>query len=100
MTWPPEIFTLTSILQTKLQSYFGKIFAESVLFKEESKIGETKMTIILVLIAASFITSTLVVSACAMSSRISQREGICETFDSCEEPAPHAAKTITPFSAN
>ena len=66
----------------------------------ENETGETNMTVILAFTAASFIASALVVSACAVSSRISQQEGVYETFDLCEEPASPAAKTVTPFSAN
>ena len=56
------------------------------------------MTIIIAITAASFVASALVVSACAMSSRLSQREGIEEFYAACSEPTP--AATVTPFSVN
>lgn len=58
------------------------------------------MIIIIAFTAASFITSALVLSACALSSRISQKEGVIEYFVECEELAPKSAKTVTPFSVN
>ncbi len=58
------------------------------------------MTIVIAFTAASFVASALVVSACAMSSRLSQREGVEEFYATCEEPTPAAAKPVTPFSMN
>ncbi len=58
------------------------------------------MTIIIALTAASFVASALVISACAMSSRVSQREGIEEFYASCDELTPAATKPATPFSVN
>lgn len=58
------------------------------------------MTIIIALTAVSFVASALVVSACAMSSRISQQEGVQEFYAACEELAPTATKPVTPFSIN
>ncbi|MCA9945261.1 MAG: hypothetical protein KC449_17375 [Anaerolineales bacterium] len=58
------------------------------------------MTIIIALTAASFITSALVVSACAMSSRISQREGVEESYAEYGEPTTVTAKPAAPFSVN
>ena len=59
------------------------------------------MTIIIAFTAASFVASALVVSACAMSSRVSQREGLEECFVvACVETAPAPVKQATPFSIN
>ena len=58
------------------------------------------MTIIIAFTAASFVASALVVSACAMSSRLSRREGVEELYAACDEAAPVATKPITPFSVN
>jgi ABC-type oligopeptide transport system substrate-binding subunit len=58
------------------------------------------MTIIIAFTAASFLASALVLSACAMSSRLSQREGVEENYVAFAEPASVAAKPATPFSVN
>lgn len=58
------------------------------------------MTIIIAFTAVSFVASALVVSACAMSSRLSQREGLEEFYAACDEPAPTVTKPVTPFSVN
>lgn len=58
------------------------------------------MTIIIAFTAASFVASTLVVAACAMSSRLSQREGVEEFYAACAEPAPTVAEPAAPFSMN
>lgn len=57
------------------------------------------MTIIIAFTTASFVASALVISACAMSSRLSQREGVEESYAACDESAP-AAKPVTPFSVH
>lgn len=58
------------------------------------------MTIIIAFTTASFVASALVVSACALSSRLSQREGIEEFYTACDELTPVATKPVTPFSVN
>ena len=59
------------------------------------------MTIIIAFTAASFVASALVVSACAMSSLVSQREGLEECFAAaCAESTPVPPKQATPFSVN
>ncbi len=58
------------------------------------------MTIIIAFTAASFVASALVVSACAMSSRVSQREGVEEFYAACSEPVPATTKSVAPFSVN
>lgn len=58
------------------------------------------MTIFLAFTAASFVASALVVSACALSSRLSQREGIEECYSECIEPAVAKVKPAAPFSVN
>jgi hypothetical protein len=58
------------------------------------------MTIIIAFTAASFVASTLVVAACAMSSRLSQREGVEEFYAACAEPEAAVAKPAAPFSMN
>ena len=58
------------------------------------------MTIIIAFTAASFVASALVISACAMSSRLSQQEGVEEFYAACEELAPTVTKPVTPFSIN
>ncbi len=58
------------------------------------------MTIIIAFTAASFIASTLVVAACAMSSRLSQCEGVEEFYAASAEPEPTVAKPAAPFSVN
>ena len=58
------------------------------------------MTIIIAFTAASFIASALVVSACALSSRISQREGLEECYAEQAESAPAVGKPAAPFSVN
>ena len=58
------------------------------------------MTIIIAFTAASFLASALVVSACAMSSRISQREGVEEAYAAFSESASVATKPAAPFSMN
>lgn len=58
------------------------------------------MTIIIAFTAASFVASALVVSACALSSRISQREGVEECYAEQAKSVPAVAKAATPFSMN
>lgn len=58
------------------------------------------MTIFIAFTAASFVASALVVSACALSSRLSQREGLEECYAEQIESAPVTAKTTAPFSMN
>lgn len=58
------------------------------------------MTIIITFTALSFVASALVVSACALSSRLSQREGLDECYSECVESVQAPAKSIAPFSAN
>lgn len=58
------------------------------------------MTIVIAFAAASFVASALVVSACAMSSRLSQREGVEEFYASYDGPTPVTTKPVTPFSVN
>ncbi len=54
------------------------------------------MIIILLFIIASIVFSTLVVSACMLSSRISQQEDFVEVYEEVEEPMPAAQ----PYSAH
>lgn len=54
------------------------------------------MIIILFFIIASVIFSTLVVSACMLSSRISQQEGFVEVYEEVEEPMP----AVQPYTAH
>ncbi len=58
------------------------------------------MTIIMTFTALSFVASALVVSACALSSRLSHREGFEECYAEQLEPAQVSAKSVTPFSVN
>lgn len=58
------------------------------------------MTFIIAFIITSFAASTFVVSACALSSRLSQREGLVEQFTEQVEAVVPAAKTVAPFSLN
>ena len=58
------------------------------------------MTIIIAFTAVSFVTSALVISACAMSSRLSQQEGVAELYAACEASAPPTTNPATPFSIN
>ncbi len=58
------------------------------------------MTIIIAFTAASFVASALVVSACALSSRLSREEGLDENYAECNEAAPAVANSVTPFSVN
>ncbi len=58
------------------------------------------MTIIIAFTAASFVASALVVSACALSSRISQREGLGECYAELVEPTSAVGKPAAPFSVN
>ncbi len=58
------------------------------------------MTIIIAFTAASFVASALVVSACAMSSRVSQREGVEEFYAARDESTPAVTKPVAPFSVN
>jgi len=55
------------------------------------------MAIITIFAAASFVASTIVVSACVLSSRVSQRQQLGECYDEYEESMPMSP---TPFSAN
>ncbi|MEZ4594641.1 MAG: hypothetical protein R3D55_26375 [Chloroflexota bacterium] len=57
------------------------------------------MTFIIALAALSFTASTVVVAACALSSRLSQREGLAECYaEQCESTPP--AKAVAPVSTN
>ena len=58
------------------------------------------MTFILTFTAASFVASVLVVSACALSSRLSQQEGIEECYADIVESSVTTAKPAAPFSLN
>ncbi len=58
------------------------------------------MTIIITFTALSFAASAFVVSACALSSRLSQREGFEECYAEQVEPTQASAKSVTPFSVN
>lgn len=60
------------------------------------------MTIIITFTALSFVASAFVVSACALSSRLSQREGVEECYaEYNESESTHTtAKSVTPFSVN
>jgi len=58
------------------------------------------MTIIIAFTAASFVASALVVSACALSSRLSEREGLEECYAEKAETGTVATKAATPFSLN
>ena len=58
------------------------------------------MTIIIAFTAASFVASALVISACAMSSRVSQCEGVEEFYAAIDESTPAATKPVAPFSVN
>jgi hypothetical protein len=49
------------------------------------------MTLIIVFLAASFLTSLLVISACVLSARISQEENFVEQHESEMEAAPPVA---------
>ena len=57
------------------------------------------MTIIIAFTTASFVASALVVSACALSSRLSQREGLEESYSELAK-STSTAKAVTPFSLN
>ena len=57
------------------------------------------MTIIIAFTTASFVASALVVSACALSSRLSQREGLEESYTELAK-STSTAKAVTPFSLN
>ena len=54
------------------------------------------MIIILLFIMASVVFSSLVVSACMLSSRISQQEDFVEVYEEAEEPMP----AVQPYSAH
>ena len=58
------------------------------------------MTLIIAFIITSFAASTFVISACALSSRLSQCEGVMEQFAGQVESVVPAAKTVAPFSLN
>ena len=59
------------------------------------------MTIIIAFAATSFIASALVVSACALSSRLSQQEGWSEQYvEAPETTSTPVTKPATPFSMN
>jgi hypothetical protein len=58
------------------------------------------MTIIVTFTALSFVASAFVVSACALSSRLSQREGLEECYAESADPASVAPNSVTPFSLN
>jgi hypothetical protein len=73
---------------------------EKIVVKKSKETGVNLMTIIIAITAASFITSALVISACAMSSRLSQQEGVEENYAAYEDPASVSAKPATPFSMN
>ncbi|MFZ1397584.1 MAG: hypothetical protein WAS33_11825 [Candidatus Promineifilaceae bacterium] len=57
------------------------------------------MTIIITLAALSFTASTFVVAACALSSRLSQRDGLDEYYaEQCESAS--SAKSVAPVSTD
>lgn len=58
------------------------------------------MTIIITFTALSFVASAFVVSACALSSRLSQREGVEECYAEYEETTATTTNSVTPFSVN
>ena len=59
------------------------------------------MTYVLAFTALSFVASAFVVSACALSSRLSQREGLEECYiTETIEPNSAPAQSVAPFSAN
>jgi len=58
------------------------------------------MTIILTFTAASFVASVLVVSTCALSSRLSRQEGVKEFYADLSQSDVSSAKPATPFSLN
>jgi len=53
----------------------------------------TIMTIILIFAAASVVASVLTVSACMLSSRISQQENLAEAYDNTEVTLRTASQT-------
>ncbi|MCC6605276.1 MAG: hypothetical protein IT327_18860 [Anaerolineae bacterium] len=58
------------------------------------------MTIIIAFTTASFVASALVVSALALSSRLSEREGFEECYAEESETSVVASKATAPFSLN
>ncbi|WP_420627670.1 hypothetical protein [Candidatus Leptofilum sp.] len=58
------------------------------------------MTIIMTFTTLSFVASAFIVSACALSSRMSQREGLKECYAEYAESTQVPAKSVTPFSVN
>ena len=58
------------------------------------------MTIILTFTAASFISSILVIAACALSSQVSQEIGVQEVYADIAESNSVIVKSATPFSLN
>jgi hypothetical protein len=58
------------------------------------------MTIILTFTVVSFAASVLVISTCALSSRLSQQEGVKEIYADLAQSDVSNAKPATPFSLN
>ncbi|MCB8976123.1 MAG: hypothetical protein H6657_01705 [Ardenticatenaceae bacterium] len=57
------------------------------------------MAIIITLTALSFTASSFVIAACALSSRLSQREGLDECYIEQDEPTL-PVKSVAPISLN
>lgn len=58
------------------------------------------MTIIITLTALSFTASTFVIAACALSSRLSQRECLEERYADQPEAMSPSTKSVAPISSN
>lgn len=58
------------------------------------------MTFIITFTALSFTASALVISACALSSRLTHREGVDECYSEYSEPVTVTTNSVTHFSAN